>query len=130
MLHAYLFACDAVLLTVGTLVQVAQLEEQNSYLLEQIAHLQDELKAASFQAECVKCGTSAQIIIGLQQKFELHKASTEEIELSLRQDAHELSLEIRALKLALEQGQGSEDAEILRLRTSAQNDKVSEWSTR
>ena len=112
------------LLTVGTLVQVAQLEEQNSYLLEQIAHLQDELKAASIQVECVKCGTSAQIIIGLQQKFELHKASKEEIELSLHQDAHELSLEISALKLALEQGQGSGDAEILRLRTSAQNDKV------
>ena len=98
-----------------------QLEEQNLRLQEQISHLKGELKAAgSFstgETFLLEYEQSAQAVLELQRKLELHKVSAQELE-------QELVLEIQNLKLALRGSQGSEDAEITRLRAAAQDNEV------
>jgi len=99
---------------------ILQLEEQNLRLQEQISHLKGELKAGSGstgETFLVEYEQSAQTVLELQRKLELHKVSAQELE-------QELVLEIQNLRLSLRGSQGSGDAEITRLRAAAQDDEI------
>merc|ERR1712166_657027 len=100
---------------------ILQLEEQNLRLQEQISHLKGELKAAgavsTVGAVSAEFEQSAQTVLELQRKLELHEVSAQELEQAL-------VLEIQTLKLALRDSQGCGDAEISKLRAAAQDDEI------